>query len=271
MRRLLQITAVLAAFVLATSSASALDLTDRQIDVSGKLSVSSAMKIAERLIKFDAQAEAPIYLLVSSTGGSAQGVMLLADAIRSLKSPVVAVVLTHLRGGGAAAPFFADRVLLFRSSGFVFTDVEYEGVKKPKKKDKKDDKKKDDKAKADKKDPKAGDKKEETKKPKDKEPSPEEKLLQQVREDYLKNFWAAVGKRIKMKPDAILKKIENEGGFVYSAAAAVKSKAAYGFVERITYTKLADTKHEYKVTTSEKKVRTAEPMTPPAESAPTPK
>ena len=116
-----------------SSAAMALDLTQRKVTVDSKLNVSSATKVANKLIAFDAQADAPITLMISATDGSAQGVQLLADTIRSLKSPVVAAVVTQVHGAGAALATFTDRVLVYPSAGFVFTELPYEGVKKPKK------------------------------------------------------------------------------------------------------------------------------------------
>jgi len=241
--RLTSAAAVLA-FLVATASAApsalaagkngTVTVTDRMIDVSGTLSVSSAQKIAKRMQKMDTQANAPIMLAISATRGSAQGVMLLRDSIQQLNSPVVGMVITQVHGAGAAAAMFTDMVVVYPSAGFVFTDVEYEGVRKPKKPSK------DDKAKKE-------------------EPTAEEKLLQQARTGYLDRFWAALAKRVKMKPADLASKIA-AGGFVITAEDALKTKIAHRRADRIRYVKLNKMKESYKVTTSQRKTRTGSPL-----------
>lgn len=233
--RLLSTLALLVSLVAWTSSASALDLTDRMLEVGGKLNVSASQKLAKKLIELDAQAEAPIYLMVTATEGSAQGVMVLADTIRSMKSPVVGVVVTQVHGAGAAVALMTDRVLMYRSAGLVFTEIEYEGVKKPK--------------------PKKDEPPAEGAAPKKaEEPSPEEKLLQKVRTDYLARFWGTIAERVKMQGPALTKRID-EGGFAMTADEAVKKKVAFAVVERITFTALPQVKREVKSTTQTKQTK----------------
>lgn len=249
-------------------TASALELTQRQVQVSGKLDVSSAGKLSEKLLAFDAQGTAPIHILVSATSGTAQGVLLLADTIRSVESPVVAVVTTHVRGAGAALVVFADHVLVYPSSGLVFTEVPYEGVKKYEPPEKK--KKKADKPKAKKADEKAEDEapeapaeeaaeeeaEEADEEPKD-ERKPEEKFLQdQVRADYLTAFYARVAKGLPWKAKVFQERLEKEGGIAVDAGTAVRKKIAHGQVDRITYRKLPEVKTERKEVTTEKTERT---------------
>ena len=234
------VVSLLSTFLLTTglaASAQALDLTQRKLTVESKLNVSQATKIADKLIAFDAQAEAPITLMISATAGSAQGVQLLADTIRSLKSPVIAAVMTQVHGAGAALATFSDRVVVYPSAGFVFTELPYEGVKKPKK-------------------PKPTKKSEESEESSEKpeEPEPEELLLQEARKNYLERFNARLAKRIKWKPKKLEKKMAL-GGFIVSAEEAVRMKIADAVVERITYTTLPETKRETKVTTTDKRTR----------------
>lgn len=240
-------------------------LTDRQIPVTGKINVSAATKVATKLLRLDTEAQAPIYLMVTATDGSAQGVRLIADTIRGIESPVVAVVTTQVRGAGAALTPFADRVLMYASAGLVFTEVDYEGVAKPKDKDK-------DQAKAKAKNapgaekPAATPDKGEAASAKAPEVKPQAKLLQAVRAAYLDDFWAAVAQRMYWKTPTLKAKLD-EGGFALSAAEAVKQKIAYAVVERLTYTTLGETKREFKATTSDKEERTAQPLRAPDAAA----
>jgi ATP-dependent protease ClpP protease subunit len=260
MGRLLSLT-VLALFVLmpAASSAADLDLTQRKVTVSGKLNVAAATKVADSLISIDAQAQAPIFMIVTATDGTAQGVMLLADTIRSLNSPVVSVVATQVHGAGAAVATFADKVVVYRSAGLAFTDVPYEGVKKyeepkppsaaPAKKDG-DDAKEPPKAKES---PKDKDKPKPKAKAKAKERTATEKFLQDVvRTKYLERFHQALAKRIHWKAKRLAKQLSDEGGIILTPKEAVEQKIADEVIDRISYEKLPEIKREVKVTTTDK-------------------
>lgn len=235
-----------------------LKLTDRQVDAAGNLNVAAAGKLADKLLAYDTEAQAPIYLMISATQGSAQGVMLLADTIRALQSPVVAVIVTQVHGAGAALAMFTDRALIYPSAGLVFTDIEYEGVKKIEPPEPPD---AEEAAKAP--EDKDKDKAKPAAKKKDKEPTAEEKLLQQARSAYLDRFWAALAKRMYLKTPTLTQRIA-DGGFVVTPAEAVKGKLAYQVVDRLSFTPLPSTKREYKVTTTEKKVKSTGPLLPDA-------
>lgn len=244
----LRLNPALAALVLFTSGClssaavaappSTVTITDRIIDISGTLNVSAAQKVAGRMHKFDTAANAPIILSITATRGSAQGVMLLRDAIQQVDSPVVGLVMTQVHGAGAAAAMFADLVVVYPSAGFVFTEVEYEGVKKPK--------------------PPTTEKSL-LKKKKEKPPTAEEKLLQTVRTGYLQRFWSAVAKRVKMTPAALAAKID-AGGFVITPEQALKTKIAHRRADRVRYVKLEKTRESYKVQSSQRKTRTTKPI-----------
>ncbi len=244
MSRLIQLCSLMIAMIFATStSASTLELTQRKLDVSGSLNVAKASKLSDGLISMDGQAEAPIFMVVTATDGTAQGVMLLADTIRSLKNPVVAVVTTQVHGAGAAIATFADRVVVYRSGGFAFTEVPYEGVKKyvpppetPEQKTDEDAKPSPKKPKKTKKERKIG-----------------EKFLQDVvRAQYLERFHRALAKRIHRKAGDLSKTLEEDGGFILTPDQALKAKIADEVIDRITYTRLPEVKHEVKVTTTDK-------------------
>lgn len=236
LRSLIAATAALALVITAAGSASALDLTQRKVEVAGKLNVAAASKIADTLIAFDAAAEAPIYLMITATEGSAQGVMMVADTVRSLVSPVVSVVVTQVHGPGAALAPFGDQVLIYRSAGLVFTEVDYEGVKKPEPPKKAEP-------------PKEGEKAPEVEPPK-----PEEVLLQAARSAYLERFYGQLAERMLWRSAMLTSKLA-EGGFVMTPEEAVRHKIAARVVDRITYTKLPEVKREVKVITTRKTER----------------
>lgn len=215
-------------------SAFSLDLTNRQISINGSIDVSHATKTAAKLVVMDGQAQAPIYLMIACSRGSAQGVLLLADTIRSLKNPVVAVVQTQIHGAGAALAVLTDRLVMYRSSGLVFHEVAYQGVSKPA--------------------PPGAKRKKASTAPK--EPSAKAKLLQVVRTDYLARFWNKVASRLKMKVELLNEKLAS-GGFAMTPRATLKARVAHSVVESLSYAKLSEQKTETKTTTIRKRARTA--------------
>ncbi|MGM0574333.1 MAG: ATP-dependent Clp protease proteolytic subunit [Myxococcota bacterium] len=212
------------------ADARALELTQRQVRVGGVLTVGVATKIADKLITLDTQADAPVHVMITATDGSAQGVMIVADTIRSLASPVVAVVVTQVHGAGAALAPFADRVVVYPSGGLVFTEVAYEGVEKPEPPP----------------EPKEGEEP-----PEVKEPTPQEAMLQEARADYLERFYGRLATRIRMDDEDLRAKIE-QGGFALTARDAVDRGIAYAVVDRIRYTHLPEIKVERKEIVHEK-------------------
>jgi hypothetical protein len=220
--------------------ARSLELTQRQIPVTGSLNVAGAAKVADKILELESAGVAPIYLIVSATEGTAQGVLLVADTIQQVQSPVVAVVVTQVHGAGTAVAPFADRVVIYPSAGMVFTEVPYEGVKKPEPPKEKA----------------ATDSAEEPKEVPKVEPG--DVLLQKARTTYLDRFWERVAGRIRWKTQTLSARIE-EGGFILTPGEAVEQKIADALVDRITLLRLAETKREVKTVTTEKKERTITP------------
>ena len=245
-----------------------LHLTQRQTSVSGNLDVGSATKVAEKLLAYDAQSPGPIFLMITATKGTAQGVMVVADTIRSLQSPVVGVVMTEVHGAGAAVAVFCDRVVVFPSAGFVFTELDYEGVAKPKKKDTEPVVEKIEMSVEPQADGDAADSDTaetpaaaaDAKQKPAEEPDPAKLLLERARETYLERIHARLAKRLYFKPGTLEAKLD-EGGFLVTATEAVDQKIAYSVVDRMTLTKLPETKRELKVTTTETEAETVESTT----------
>ena len=229
-------------------------MTQRKLDVAGALNVISATKIVGKLLGMDAQGEAPIYLMLTATKGSVQGVRMVADTIGVLRSPVVAVVLTSVQGAGATLAPFADRLEMYPSSSLVFVDLPYEGVSKPKKDDKDAAKKTDSEA-SDSAKKKSDTAAKKAPAPKAKVPTAEKKLLQKVRVQYLDRFWDDLAKRMDYKKKDLVKWIE-EGGFVLSAEDALRRKVADAVVEEVSLKHLATRKVERKSVTTLKTVET---------------
>ncbi len=220
-------------FLLATSPAFALELSSRRIEVSGQIDTKAGAKLAADLMRLNDAGSEPIYLLVTANGGSAQGVMLVADAIKALQSPVVAVVLAPVQGAGATLPLFADRVVMLPSAQLVLTEVDYEGVAKPS---------------VDKPAPDA------------KQPTKADTFLQKVRADYLAKFWGAVAKRLGDKSGAALQAdLDNQGGRVISAEEALQKKIAFEVIQSLASDNKPTEKIEIKSTTTRNVTRTLPP------------
>lgn len=224
-----------------------LQLTQRKLDVDGPVNVAGARKLSARLISLDAKATAPIHLMITATRGSAQGVMVLADTIRSLQSPVVAVVVTHVRDAGAALAPFADRMVMYPSAALVLTEVGYEGVEPPPDEDDEDS--------GEGADAEAEGKKAEAKE--EEEPEPRTKLLRKARKRFLDRFHDRLAGRLDRDGEALRTALE-EGGLVVDPARAVERGVASAVVRRIDYRQLPQVKEETKIITSTKEAETVE-------------
>jgi membrane-bound ClpP family serine protease len=232
-----RLAALVAVLGLATS-ARALDLGPRRLEVSGALDVRTALKLSQDLIRLNEAAQAPIQLLIVGSGGSAQGVMLVADTIKALESPVVAVVMTPVMGAGAALALVTDQLVMFPSADLALTEVEYEGIAK--------------------KDP-----------PKPDAP-PEEPAVaatrefqQKLRADSLKRFWSFIARRSGDTEASLIEAVEKRGGRVLTAQEAMTRKIAAEVVTKLGVARKVEDKTEIKATTTRNLIRTA-----PAPAAP---
>ena len=241
-RRVASYVAALVALLTLASPSRALDLGPRRLEVAGPMDVRTAMKLSQDLIRLNETALAPIYLLIGSagaSGGSAQGVMLVADTIKALESPVVAVVMAPVMGSGAALAVVADQLVMFPSADLVLSEVEYEGIQK--------------------RDP-----------PKPDAPAEEpavaatREFQQKVRADYLKRFWGVIARRLGDKTVAALfEAVEKRGGRVLTAQEALTAKVAVERVEKLGVTRKVEDKTEIKETTTRNLLRTGPPPSAP--------
>jgi membrane-bound ClpP family serine protease len=229
----LVVAALLVVGLITSRPAAAIELGPRRIEVSANVDIKGALKIGQELLKFNDAGTAPIYLLIVTSGGTAQGVMMLADAIRSIDSPVVAVVLTPVAGAGAALALAADQVVMLPSAELHLTDVEYEGIPK--------------------KDPPKPD----ATPPEEPAAATQRVFQQKVRSDYLARFWAFVGKRAGESGPALQQKVEGQGGVVITAQEALKKKIVAEVVAKIEQSRLVNEKTEVKAISTRNLVRTA--------------
>jgi ClpP class serine protease len=223
--------AVVASALVPSSSARALELGPRRIEIAQALDIRGALKLSQDLLRFNDASNAPIYLLIVAPGGSAQAVMMVADTVRSIDAPVVAVVMAPVSGAGAALALVADQVVMMPSAELQFTEVDYEGIAK--------------------RDPPKPDAP-----PEEPAVAAQRQFQQQLRSDYLKRFWTFVAKRLNENAATLQTTVETRGGFVVTAADALKKKVAVEVVAKIDASRTADEKTEIKATTTRNVVRT---------------
>lgn len=218
--------------VFASPPATALELGPRRIEIAQALDIRTALKLSQDILRFNDASNAPIYLMIVASGGSAQGVMMVADTVKSIDAPIVAVVMTPVSGAGAALALVADQVVMLPSAELHFTEVEYEGIAK--------------------KDPPKADA------PAEEPAAAAQRTFQQkVRTDYLKRFWGFVAKRAGETEANLVSAVETRGGFVMTAQDALKKKVATEIVARIDASRTLDEKMEIKAITTRNVVRTA--------------
>jgi membrane-bound ClpP family serine protease len=230
--RLATCLAALAAVLGLATSARALDLGPRRLEVTGPLDVRTALKLSQDLIRLNEAAQAPIYLMIVGSGGSAQGVMLVADTVKALESPVVAVVMSPVMGAGAALALAADQLVMFPSADLALTEVEYEGIAK--------------------KDPPKADAP-----PEEPAVAATREFQQKLRADYLKRFWGFIARRSGDAEAALVEAVEKRGGRVLTAQEAASRKVAVELVTKLGVTRKVEDKTEVKATTTRNLVRTA--------------
>jgi hypothetical protein len=212
--------------------AQALELGPRRVEISASLDIRTALKVSQDLLKLNEASQAPIYLLIVGSGGTAQGVLLVADTVKAIESPVVAVAMAPLMGAGAAVALVTDQLVMFPSAELALTEVEYEGIAK--------------------KDP-----------PKTDAPAEEpavaatREFQQKVRADYLKRFWSVIARRAAEPEAALVEAVEKRGGRLITARDALSRKVTVELVSKVSSPRKLEDKTEVKAVTTRNVVRTA--------------
>jgi ATP-dependent protease ClpP protease subunit len=123
---------VAAALLSVASTATALELTQRQLRIDKDLSMTTAHKVAQKLFKLDSAGHEPIFLIISTRSGFAPAAMVVVDAIDAVESPVYAIVQPEAFGVGAIVASFCDKRFAFRNASVLFSKLEYAPEKKMK-------------------------------------------------------------------------------------------------------------------------------------------
>jgi ATP-dependent Clp protease protease subunit len=114
-----------ASLALVTTNASALEMTERQVRLDASLTMKSAQTVADKLFKLDAEGTEPILLIISTREGFAPAAMVVADAIRALRSKVYAVIQSEAFGPGAVVALFCHKRFAFPHAAILFKKLEY--------------------------------------------------------------------------------------------------------------------------------------------------
>ncbi|MFT7625592.1 MAG: ATP-dependent Clp protease protease subunit [Myxococcota bacterium] len=117
------------AVALVASSASGLELTDRQVKLGKELTMSTAQKIASDLVKLDAMGNEPILMFIQTRSGFAPAAMVIVDAINAVNAPVYAVIQSEAFGVGALVAAHCDKRFAFPHASLLFTRLEYDKAK----------------------------------------------------------------------------------------------------------------------------------------------
>ena len=101
-----------------------LQLTSRNVTLSGELSLAMVAKAADRLIELDTISPDPIYLKVNAHGDSVEAAFALVDTVRSLRSPVFAVVQSRAYDMGAVVALLCQKTYVYPHAVLYLRRVE---------------------------------------------------------------------------------------------------------------------------------------------------
>ena len=110
-----------------TPSAEAVEveLTDRQVTLSGPVTESGINKAVSQMLQLDSQSSDPIWLLIDSPGGSVDAGYILIDVMKTIKSPVYSIVVSKAYSMGAIISVFAKKRYIFPHATMMFHEASY--------------------------------------------------------------------------------------------------------------------------------------------------
>ncbi len=102
-----------------------IQLTDRQVKLSGAVNDSSIEKAVQQMLTLDGQSAEPIWLLIDSPGGSVDAGLILIDVMKTIRSPVYAIVTCKAYSMGAIITVFAKKRYIFPHGTMMFHEASY--------------------------------------------------------------------------------------------------------------------------------------------------
>ncbi len=115
----------LAALAFFATQARALELTNRSVDLVGKVDTKEIRPVVQKLLELNAISTDPIFLRIDSFGGSVEAGYVLVDAIAALESPVYAVVEAKAYSMAAIIAVFCDRRYILPHATMMFHEASY--------------------------------------------------------------------------------------------------------------------------------------------------
>jgi ATP-dependent Clp protease protease subunit len=104
------------------------ELTERQVMLSGPVTDTTVSKIVKEILQFDAQSADPIWLLMDSPGGSVEAGLVLIDVMKSIRSPIYCIVISKAFSMGAIITVFAKKRLIFPHATMMFHEASYGAI-----------------------------------------------------------------------------------------------------------------------------------------------
>ena len=123
----LTLSTVLLAVLLTAGSANAveIELSDRVTYLSGAINTKSITKVIKDVLKFEAQSDEPIWLMMNSFGGSVDAGFVLIDLMKSIQSPVHVVVTSKAYSMGAIITVYAQKRYIYPHATMMFHEASY--------------------------------------------------------------------------------------------------------------------------------------------------
>lgn len=112
-------------FLALAPPARALELTNRSVDLIGKVDTDVVRRVVNRLLQLNASSHDPIYLRIDSFGGSVEAGYVLVDAIEAIESPVYAVIESKAYSMAAIIAVFCDRTFILPHATMMFHEASY--------------------------------------------------------------------------------------------------------------------------------------------------
>jgi len=110
---------------LAPANAKTLELTNRMVNLSGAINTKSINKAVKAVLEWDGQSHDPIWLMIDSFGGSVDAGFILIDVIRSIDSPVYAVVTSKAYSMGAIITAYCQKRYILKHGTMMFHEASY--------------------------------------------------------------------------------------------------------------------------------------------------
>lgn len=100
-------------------------VTDRNVEINEGISMGSVKKAQAKLLEYDGQSDAPIWVILNSPGGSVDAGLILIDTMRAIRSPVYCVVESKAYSMAAIMLVFCDKRYGYPHSTYMLHEASY--------------------------------------------------------------------------------------------------------------------------------------------------